>query len=436
MSNISQLYQCYLNHPQVITDSRKIEVGCLFFALKGPNFNGNKYAEEAISKGAAFAIIDEAEFDKGEEYILVKDVLVSLQELARHHRRQFEIPVIAITGSNGKTTTKELISRVLGNQYRTHFTKGNLNNHIGVPLTLLGIKADTQIAIIEMGANHLEEIKFLAEIAEPSHGLITNIGKAHLEGFGGLEGVKKAKGELFDYLAKANGVVFINLDEPHLEDLALDVKHKVFFLESEEPSSQVGPYEVKLLSLTPFVKVAFHDEKEKLVEVSSSLIGRYNFNNIKTAIAIGKYFKVPNPKMKDAIEAYIPTNNRSQILKKDSNSFLLDAYNANPTSMRHAIEYFATEEAAHKIVILGDMLELGDYSEKEHQEIIDLALSLKFDKIWLVGQIFNGLSAKRKEISSFLNVEALKEEKSLSKIQNTHFLIKGSRGIRLERFLE
>ncbi len=439
MSNISQLtqlYQLYLDHPQVITDSRKIEQNCIFFALKGPSFNGNQYATEAISKGAAFAVIDEIEFDKGEQYILVDDVLATLQDLARHHRRQFEIPVIAITGSNGKTTTKELISGVLGSQYRTHFTKGNLNNHIGVPLTLLEMKADTEVAIIEMGANHLEEIKFLAEIAEPSHGIITNIGKAHLEGFGGIEGVKKGKGELFDYLAQHNGVAFINLDEPYLEDLASAVKHKVFFVKSEEPDPQVDAHEVILSSLEPYIKVAFMGENEELVEVSSFLIGQYNFNNIKTAIAIGGYFKVPSEKTKIAIESYVPSNNRSQIIKRKSNSFILDAYNANPTSMKHAMEYFATQEAPNKIVILGDMLELGVHSEKEHQEIIDLAILLKFDQVWLVGEIFSGLSTEEKKISSFKNVEELKEKRPLNHIENTHFLIKGSRGIKLERFLK
>ena len=334
MHTLQQLYKIYLQHPNVITDSRKIETGCLFFALKGENFNGNKFAAQAIEKGAAYAIIDEADFQQGEQYILVEDVLTTLQKLARHHRQQFAIPVIAITGSNGKTTTKELISAVLSSHYQAHFTKGNFNNHIGVPLTLLAMPLDTEVAIIEMGANHKNEIGFLCKIARPTHGLITNIGSAHLEGFGSLEGVKQAKSELYGYLANHKGVAFINQDEPFLGELAEGIKWKIFYKKGEKPFSDRLPFEVQLIIDTPFVKAAFASHRGEYVRVDSQLIGAYNFNNIMTAVVLGTYFKVPGKKVKAAIEKYVSVNNRSQLLSIGTNTFILDAYNANPTSMK------------------------------------------------------------------------------------------------------
>ncbi|MEO1262464.1 MAG: UDP-N-acetylmuramoyl-tripeptide--D-alanyl-D-alanine ligase [Bacteroidota bacterium] len=385
MKHIEELYKLYLESRIVITDSRKIEPGCLFFALKGERFNGNKYAKEAIDKGAAFAVIDEAEYKINDQFILVENVLETLQALATFHRRQFLTPIIAITGSNGKTTTKELISAVLASHYKCHFTKGNFNNHIGVPLTLLDMPSDTEVAIIEMGANHQGEIDFLCKITEPTHGLITNIGKAHLEGFGGIEGVKKGKSELYKYLAKNKGVAFINQDEQFLEGLSKNIKWKIFYKKGKTPSSDKIPFEIQLLSKKPFIKAAFISAPDSPIIIESNLIGQYNFNNIMTAVALGIYFKVPDHKIKKAVENYVPTNNRSQVIKKGSNTFILDAYNANPTSMKNALHSFEKMDAKNKIAILGAMKEMGKYSEKEHQQLIKLAQSCGLKKIILVG---------------------------------------------------
>lgn len=424
------LYQLFLKHPTVVTDSRKIIEGCLFFALKGENFNGNKFAEDAINKGAAYAIIDEKIFKKTGQFILVEDVLTALQNLAEHYRKQFQIPVIGITGSNGKTTTKELISTVLSSHYRTHFTKGNFNNHIGVPLTLLAMPKDTEVAIIEMGANHIGEIEFLCEIAQPTHGLITNIGKAHLEGFGGIEGVKKGKSELYKFLANNKGVAFINKEEPFLEKLAEDIKWKIFYKQGETPSSDKSPFEIQLLKSNPFISAVFSPNKNPVV-INSQLIGLYNFNNVMTAATLGIYFKVPSKKIKQAIEDYIPSNNRSQIVKINSNTFILDAYNANPTSMKNALQNFSKIEAKNKIAILGAMKELGDYAQEEHKNIFELAESYKFDKIILVGKEFDELHHP-----FYKNVEELNNWFKQQKFENTYFLIKGSRSVRLEKTLE
>lgn len=433
--SIEELYEIFSRHPVVVTDSRKIEPGCLFFALKGETFNGNEFAGAALEAGAAFAIIDEAKFKSGDRMILVKDVLVTLQELARFHRRRFTIPVIAITGSNGKTTTKELISNVLSSHYPTHFTKGNLNNHIGVPLTLLAMPPKTEVAIIEMGANHPGEIDFLCRIAEPTHGLITNVGKAHLEGFGGFEGVKKTKSELYRFLIENNGLVFINKDEPHLSDLASGNKLKLFYQQSDNPKPEIVPFEVKLVNEEPFLEVAFLSGKGELIDVKSNLIGQYNFNNIMSAIALGKYFKVPAEKIKTAIENYIPANNRSQLLSSGSNTFILDAYNANPTSVKNALAAFGKMKAARKVAILGSMLELGEYSEEEHLNITAFALSQGIQELILVGDDFYK-AANEAGVLFFKNTAALKEWFRQQNFEETHFLIKGSRSIGLEKLLE
>lgn len=435
MHHIQHLYKIYLQHPLIVTDSRKIESGCLFFALKGERFNGNEFAQQALEKGAAFAVVDEATYKLSDQYVLVENVLEALQALAIYHRRQFHIPVIAITGSNGKTTTKELISAVFSSHYKAHFTKGNFNNHIGVPLTLLAMPPETEVAIIEMGANHQGEIDFLCNIAEPTHGLITNIGKAHLEGFGGIEGVKKGKSELYRYLAKKNGVVFVNLDEPFLEDLSNDVQWKIYYKQSSRPNSHNNPFEIKLLSKTTFIKTVFESDKDTPIVVESQLIGEHNFNNIMTAIVLGIYFKVPDHKIKNAIENYIPSNNRSQLLKKGSNTFILDAYNANPTSMNKALLQFEKMEVDKKIAILGAMKELGNYSEMEHQQIADLALSFNFEKLILVGEEFKNSDVKGK-INYFNNVDELKKWYNEQVFENTYFLIKGSRSVGLEKLLE
>jgi len=433
--SLDALYEIFKRHPYVVTDSRKVGPGSLFFALKGENFNGNEFAGQAIEAGAAFAVIDEEKFKTDDRMLLVEDVFSVMQELARHHRRQFNIPVIAITGSNGKTTTKELVSLVLGSHYQVHFTKGNLNNHIGVPLTLLAMPPTTQVAVIEMGANHPGEIDFLCRIAEPTHGLITNVGKAHLEGFGGFDGVKKTKSELYRFLTECNGLVFINTDEPHLAGLAKDNKLKLFYHRADAPSQSNVPFEVKLVAEKPFIEVAFLSGEGEMVFTKSNLVGRYNFSNIMTAIVVGKYFKVPAEKIKSAIENYVPSNNRSQLVAMGSNTFILDAYNANPTSVEHALTAFGKMDAPQKIAILGAMLELGAYSQEEHQNIAAFALSLGLDALVLVGAEFKQAS-QGTDALFFENTAQLSDWFYQQNFTNTHFLIKGSRSIGLEKMLE
>ncbi len=432
--NAKALYEIYLQSKQVFTDSRRILPGGLFFALKGERFDGNKYAGQALEQGAAYAVVDNPEVVKGKRYILVRDVLTSLQELARYHRRQFIIPVIAITGSNGKTTTKELVHAVLSAQYRAHCTQGNLNNHIGLPLTLLAMPPQTDTLIVEMGANHQREIDFLCRIAEPTHGLITNIGRAHLEGFGGLEGVKKGKGELYRYLAETNGTAFVDRDEPFLEGLAEAVRKKVFYIESEQPNPKRPDLEVRRLAIKPFVKVAFLEENKEILEVQSQLIGAYNFNNVKTAVALGKYFKVPGLKIKAAVENYVPANNRSQILKRNGNTFILDAYNANPSSMQEAVRNLGEMTGAPKIAILGDMLELGEYAAEAHETIARQALEQHFDRLILVGPLFKAI-ARQLSLLHFPDTLSAKRWFGEQRFENALILIKGSRGIGLERLL-
>jgi UDP-N-acetylmuramoyl-tripeptide--D-alanyl-D-alanine ligase len=433
MNEIEFIYTLFQKHPKVITDSRKIEDGCLFFALKGDLFNGNKYAEEALQKGAAYAIIDEQEYKKDDKTVLVDDVLSTLQKLATFHRRRMLIPIIGITGSNGKTTTKELISVVLNSQYNCHFTKGNLNNHIGVPLTLLELTSEHEVAIIEMGANHVGEIDFLCKIAEPTHGIITNIGKAHLEGFGGIEGVKKGKSELYKFIQWQNGVVFINMEEPFLSELFEGISKRVFYKKSEKPNPLEASYETVFFQEPSFVKVGFLDNNQELISIQSQLIGHYNFNNLMTAISIGRYFRVLPKRIKEAIENYIPSNNRSQLVKKGTNTIILDAYNANPTSIKNALIHFGRVVSNNKIVILGDMLELGEFSDDEHIKIAQQAIDLNLDHVILVGNEFS--KVKIEGVQHFRNVNDLKEWFVKKDFQETHFLIKGSRGIRLEKLL-
>jgi len=432
MTSLSQLYELFQQYPTVTTDSRDVPADSLFFALKGERFDGNAFAENALEKGAAFAVIDNPDYKKSDRYLLVEDVLKALQQLAIHHRRQFHIPILAITGSNGKTTTKELVSRVLAARYPTHWTQGNLNNHIGVPLTLLRMPTTTEVAVIEMGANHQGEIDFMCHIAEPTHGLITNIGKAHLEGFGGIEGVKKGKSELYRYLGRSGGMAFVNGSERFLPQLAESVSKKLFYQQS--PGSSIkDPYHIYLMEEQPFVKALFLSGHDVPREVHTQLSGIYNFSNVMTAIAIGKYFKVPALRIKEAIESYVPENMRSQLLQHGSNTILLDAYNANPTSMRFAIENFARYHAKKRLAILGDMLELGEDSEKEHQDIIALLEELNIDQVVLVGPEF----AKTRH--HFLQVEDVAAAKTWfneQKLSETHILVKGSRGMQLETILE
>lgn len=431
---IPVLYQIYLNHPVVTTDSRNVPQGALFFALRGDNFDGNRFAAQALADGAAFAVVDDPSVCSDSRFLLVEDTLAALQALGRHHRRQFEIPVIAITGSNGKTTTKELVSAVLSSHYPTHFTRGNFNNHIGLPLTLLSMPPQTEVAVIEMGANHQGEIELLCTLAEPTHGLITNIGKAHLEGFGGVEGVKKGKSELYRYLAANNGMAFINKNEAFLEELAAPVPKKLYYTKSDAPTVANEYYETQLLAADPFVRVAFLSESGELVEVVSQLIGTYNFNNIMTAIALGKYFKVPAHKIKAAIEQYLPSNNRSQLIHLGEHTLILDAYNANPDSMRQAILNLAAMEGAHKIAILGDMLELGESSAEEHRRIAQLAVEQGFNQVVLTGPAF-AEAAREAGLRHFENVDTLREWFVLQDFPPSLLLIKASRGMRLERLL-
>jgi UDP-N-acetylmuramoyl-tripeptide--D-alanyl-D-alanine ligase len=432
---IASLHQLFVNADKAVsTDSRKIEPGCIFFALRGDNFNGNQYALTALEKGASYAIVDDLDLAEQDRCILVDDVLTTLQDLARYHRRQLHIPIIAITGSNGKTTTKELIAAVLGSQYRIHYTQGNLNNHIGVPLTLLQLDQQLEVAVIEMGANHQGEIDLLCRIAEPTHGLITNIGKAHLEGFGGIEGVKKGKSELYRYLAEKNGLAFVNNNEPFLIDLSAVVRKRIYYELSEVPDPQHKPYEVKLLQLQPFIRIAFLDDHAQLIESSCKLMGVHNFQNIKTAVTLGKYFKVPGEKIKAAIESYNPNMNRSQIIPWGSNSILLDAYNANPSSMEVTLRSFAENSSENKVVILGDMFELGDSAPVEHERIAQLASSLNFEQVVLVGKHFSKV-AQQLGCIHFDKVEELKGWFASQSWENKAILIKGSRGMALERVL-
>ncbi len=429
--SISELYSIYLKHPVVCTDSRSITKDCIFFALKGDNFNGNKFASTAIEQGAAYAVVDEKEFVSGERFILTENVLETLQQLANYHRKQLKIPFIAVTGSNGKTTTKELIRNVLSKKFRTHATKGNLNNHIGVPLTVLSIPKDTEIAVIEMGANHQQEIKMLCEIAEPDFGIITNVGKAHLEGFGGFEGVKKGKGELFDFLSNRNGTAFLNADNHILVSMADERKIDKRITYGTSSSCDCHG---ELLASLPFLKVKWNYEKIKS-DVNSQLIGSYNFENIISAICIGNFFGVDETQINKAIEEYIPDNSRSQVIKKGTNTIILDAYNANPTSVVAALKNFDEQSAKHKIIFLGDMAELGTESEKEHQAVIELLKQMKLDELILVGKNFSRF-ANQIHCHYFDNSAEASGWTKSQQFYEASVLIKGSRSVKMEKVME
>ncbi|NOR29307.1 MAG: UDP-N-acetylmuramoyl-tripeptide--D-alanyl-D-alanine ligase [Lutibacter sp.] len=415
--DINQLYQLYSQIYLADTDTRKIRKGSIYFALKGDNFNGNKFAIDALEKGANYAVIDEEAYNTLPNTILVTNVLETLQQLANFHRKQLNIPIISLTGSNGKTTTKELINSVLSKKFKTTATIGNLNNHIGVPLTLLSMTSETEIGIVEMGANHLKEIEFLCNIVEPNFGYITNFGKAHLEGFGSVEGIIEGKSELYHFLRNNNGIAFIN------EDDEIQVK------QSKNIQTILFNNSIQFIEANPFVKVKF-----KSSTIESQLIGKYNFNNIAAAIAIGNYFKVSEDAIKLAIENYIPTNNRSQIIKKGSSKIILDAYNANPSSMEAALENFNQLKNSNKIIFLGDMFELGNDSAKEHQHIAELATSYKFQQVYLIGKAFSTTRVKNAFI--YDSFEAFETSNKNLKIYNSTILIKGSRGMALERILD
>jgi len=420
---IEKLHQLFLKYPQVSTDTRNIQPNCIFFALKGNNFNGNKFASEAIRNGAAYAIVDEEKFVNGEAVVLVDDVLKSLQELANYHRNFCDAKIIGLTGSNGKTTTKELIFAVISKKYNTVATKGNLNNHIGVPLTLLTIKKNTEFAIIEMGANHVKEIEFLCHIAQPDYGYITNFGKAHLEGFGGVEGVIKGKSELYDHLITNKKFAFLNAD-----DLVQKKKLRNYASKFGFSTSDPNYYRINYLGAHPFVKL----EIEK-TEINTQLIGSYNFNNCCAAVLMGKYFNVPLEDIKNAIEAYLPQNNRSQIIDKKEYRIILDAYNANPNSMEAALKNFKNFPGSGKIVFLGDMFELGEKADEEHQKIVDLVTGMNFDNVFLVGQNFN---KTKSDFAKFTTFDDLSSFLKSNKLKKGNLLIKGSRGMALERILD
>jgi len=421
--DIAQLHSYFLENPKVSTDSRKIEPECIFFALKGPNFNGNTYAAQALEKGASYVVIDEVAYQTNEQTLLVDNVLETLQHLATFHRRYLKLPIVALTGSNGKTTTKELIDAVLKTKYQTVATKGNLNNHIGVPLTLLSMTKDTEIGVVEMGANHQKEIAFLCSIAEPDFGYITNFGKAHLEGFGGVEGVIKGKSELYDYLLAHDKHVFFNADDPIQKDKLASYIKKFGFSEND---SQFYP--IHLVQKQPTLHIALED-----IQIHSQLMGEYNFPNCCAAIVIGKYFNVPVADIKAGIETYLPDNNRSQLVKKGAHTLVMDAYNANPSSMKAALENFKAMNFEKTMLILGDMFELGEDSAKEHQAIADLARSLEFDMAHLVGEHFSGANTSHPQYNSF---EAFQEAFSPPISEKSWgILIKGSRGMALERIL-
>lgn len=419
------LYRHFLESSGICTDTRHISKNCLFFALRGENFNGNLFAQEALDSGARMVVIDEAEYHKSTgETFLVHNTLLALQELAQFHRKHLKTKIIALTGSNGKTTTKELINAVLSQGFKTTATKGNLNNHIGVPLTLLSISPETEFGIVEMGANHLGEIKMLSDIAQPEYGYITNFGKAHLEGFGSLEGVVKGKTELYTFLKKNDKKIFINANDPKQLENSKEIKRITF-------GTPESDFNINLLDAHNRLLLEFDGTK-----IQSNLVGAYNFVNLSAAITIGAYFGISTEKIKAGIESYIPTNNRSQLLTKDTNSILMDAYNANPTSMMAALENFKQAEGKNKILFLGDMFELGVDAAAEHQNIVDFLTENPFGKVFFVGENFFRTKVEAPHIKQFKTFDELKEVIQNQPPTHATILIKASRGMAMERILD
>jgi len=428
--NIQDLYRIYLENPVISIDSREPGNGAIFFSLQGERFNGNEFAESAIKNRCSFAVVDDESFARDDRYIVVNDALSILQQLAKFHRDQFSFPVVGITGTNGKTTTKELVSRVLGEKYNVLSTRGNLNNQIGVPLTLLSFTEKTEIAVVEMGANHRGEIAELCQIAKPTHGLITNIGVAHLEGFGSKENISKAKAELYDYLEESGGVIFYDEESEILNKMAGSRK------------IEIVPYSNREISLADFkqaenpyflnVNLTFHGEEYTL---QTKLAGSYNLGNVKAAIRVGDYFRVEIEQIMGAIESYLPENNRSQIIRTKQNLILLDAYNANPTSMNLAIDNFISEHGREGLFILGDMLELGEAAEDEHEILISRLKERGIQDIILVGEIFRKVASEEKYII-FETVKELVEWLSQNPVNARNVFIKGSRKIALEEAVD
>lgn len=424
---IEELHNIFLKSEGIVIDTRKIIKDSIFFAIKGEKFDANTFTEEALNNGASYVIIDNKEYFIDQRTILVDNVLKTLQELAKYHRTYLNIPIIALTGSNGKTTTKELINQVLSQKYNTKATIGNLNNHIGVPLTLLSFSKNTEIGIVEMGANHQKEIEFLCNLANPDYGYITNFGKAHLEGFGGIEGVIKGKSEMYNYLNTNQKTVFVNLDDKLQEEKTRTIKRYTF------SQSQNDDADIKITKTTanPLVRIEFN-----YIEINSNLIGLYNSNNIAAAITIGNFFNVPNLDIKKAIESYIPENNRSQIILKNSNEIILDAYNANPSSMLLALENFIQLDKKNKIIIIGDMFELGNESDYEHKNIIKFLEKIDEINCFFIGNYFYKNKISKNNFSFFKDFEQFKSYLNIHTLSNNTILIKGSRGIALERVLE
>ncbi|WP_139853786.1 UDP-N-acetylmuramoyl-tripeptide--D-alanyl-D-alanine ligase [Aequorivita sinensis] len=423
--DIKTIHQYFLESSGVSTDSRNVPVKSIFFALKGNNFNGNMFAQEALDKGAFKVVIDEKKFHKDTgETILVENVLVTLQQLAYFHRNYLGLHIISLTGSNGKTTSKELINAVLSQKFKTVATKGNLNNHIGVPLTLLSMDSETEIGIVEMGANHLGEIKMLSEIAKPDFGYITNFGKAHLEGFGSLEGVIQGKTELYQFLKDHNKKIFVNANDSKQLENSKEI-YRITFGDSN------ADYVIKLLDGSNHLLVEYNG-----TEIQSNLVGVYNFANVSAAIAIGAYLNVSVNDIKQGIENYVPSNNRSQLMQRGSNTILLDAYNANPTSMMAALENFKQTKGDNKVIFLGDMFELGTDSEAEHQSIVNFLTENNFGKVFLTGSNFYKAKNSASHIKQFKTFDDLKEVIKTQELENATVLIKASRGMALERILD
>jgi UDP-N-acetylmuramoyl-tripeptide--D-alanyl-D-alanine ligase len=429
---IETIYQRFLKHPVVCTDTRKIAEGCFFIALKGANFNGNSFAQKALEMGAACVLVDEVEYYQNiEQYILVDDCLQTLQDLASYHRMQLNIPVIAIVGSNGKTTTKELLYSVLSEQFQVHTTPGNFNNHIGLPLTLLMLQKSHEIAVIEMGANHVGENLILCEIAKPNLGLVTNNGKDHLEGFGDIEGVKKSNKELYDYLAMHNGLAFVNNKDESLVEMAVELKQVKTYAANYTNSVHTAQYEFFANYLQPTIQFQLAEN----ILVESVLSGSYNFDNIVAAAAVGQYFKMGNEAIARGINKYKPSNLRSQLIIKTKNKIFLDAYNANPSSMELSIQNFMAMDGKDKLLILGDMFELGSFEAQEHQAIVELCstIGLTEKQVWLVGKAFANTNCKYAKFLETADCRAALIEQNLD---GKFFFLKGSRGMKLESLVE
>jgi UDP-N-acetylmuramoyl-tripeptide--D-alanyl-D-alanine ligase len=423
---INEIHKLFLTCGSVSIDTRKIEANSLFIAIKGDRFDANTFAKEALDKGASYVIIDNDSYYSNDKTILVKNSLKTMQELAKFHRLYLNLPIIALTGSNGKTTTKELINVVLSKKYNTKATVGNLNNHIGVPLTLLSFSSTTEIGIVEMGANHQKEIEFLCEIAQPDYGYITNFGKAHLEGFGGVEGVIKGKSEMYDFLKQNNKKAFVNLDDTIQEEKTKSIK-RITFSQKEEKATVF----VKNIDANPLVKIKFNE-----TEVNSHLIGLYNSNNINAAITIGTYFGVSDDDIKQAVESYVPENNRSQLIEKGTNKIILDAYNANPSSMKVALESFIQLDNPSKIVIIGDMFELGNESLEEHKAIVNQLMDQTKIDCFFIGNDFFQNAIEKNNFHFYNSFEVFSSYLKENQLRNKMILIKGSRGMALERTLE